>query len=177
MNRKELACRLGGVDHLLQIGRGEGHGLLADDVLAGGQSLESQGLVLVVGDGNGDEIHGGIRQKLLQGGVGVDAAGLGQLTLGGLDIVNAHQIDDVAVLEKFAVPAAHAAVSDDCCVLLCHDEIPFFHENRCGSREYTRGRLYYTTNAAKMQGLLRIFAKNFDLFGSPSCNFARFVLQ
>jgi hypothetical protein len=60
----------------------------------------------------------------------VDAAGLGQRALGGLNIVNTHQIDDVAVLEEASVPTAHTAVTDDCSILLCHDVLPFSLRNR-----------------------------------------------
>ena len=159
VDRKELAGGLGGVDHLLQVGRGQGNGLFADDVLARGQSLEGQGLVLIVGDGDGDEIHRGVSQKLLQGGVGMDASGLGQLTLGGLNIVNTHQIDDVAVLEKASVPAAHTAVTDDRCVLLFHDVIPFLLRNRSVfPQRIPCGQPYYTTYFGKIQGLLQILS-------------------
>ena len=159
VDRKELAGGLGGVDHLLEIGGGQGNGLLADDVLARGQSLEGQGLVLIVGDGDGDEIHRGIPQKLLQGCVGMDASGLSQRALGGLNIVNTHQIDDVAVLEEATVPAAHTAVTDDCRIFLCHDVIPFLSRNRSVfPQRIPCGQPYYTTYFGKLQGLLRILS-------------------
>ena len=127
VNREEAAILVGRIDHLLQILGAQRDRFLADDMLARRHGLDGQGLVQVVGDGNGDKIHRRVVQKSLKGGVRMDAVLFGDLAPLRLYIVDTHQIDHIAPLHVIGVPGTHAAVADDGRILLCHIKNSFLN--------------------------------------------------
>ena len=80
-DHEEFAFLFGHLHHLLAVGEGDGHGLLAEDVLAGFQGLDGQLRVGVVGSADAYRVDVRIRQQLFRRVIGL-AAVLGGHVLG-----------------------------------------------------------------------------------------------
>jgi len=96
--------------------------------------LNGQRLVQLVGNRDGDEIHVRIVQNCLPGFVRVNANLLGSRVSLGLNIINAKQIDRIALLQIAGMPTAHATVTDDDAVsfgrYFIHGKISFSHSGK-----------------------------------------------
>ena len=113
MSREQAAAFIGYGTDICQICRGKGDGLLGDHVLACTERLDRQGLMPLVGGGDGDEIHLGVGEDLLKGCIRVNAVLLGKICALLLDIINAKQLNGTCFQNMAGVPSAHAAVADD----------------------------------------------------------------
>ena len=107
----------GSSDHLAGLGEGESHGFLDGDMLAGGEGVEGDGVVEVMGQEDFDEVEVGEGEEVVV--VGEDAIGLHvpgvSAALGGLliDVADGCELGAV-VLEVFeGVEVADAAGADE----------------------------------------------------------------
>ena len=110
-------ARLPGQGH--QLGRfraGHGQGLLAEDVLAGGQGGLGVGSVEMVGHGEVDHLDCGIGQGRREGGIALGQAQLQCLGSGGLRIA-LHQAGhwDAETAQPLEVGGSDEARADDAC--------------------------------------------------------------
>ena len=80
-DHQNLALLVGNLHHLLAVGKGDGHGLFAEDVLACLEGIDGQLRVGVVGSTDGDRVDFGIGKQLFRAVVGL-AAVFGRHVLG-----------------------------------------------------------------------------------------------
>ena len=92
-DHQKLALLVGDLHHLLAVGEGDGHGLFAEDVLAGLEGFDGQLRVGVVGGAYGNRVDCGIRQQFFCAVIGLAAVFGGHVLgtgLGGIE--EAHQL-------------------------------------------------------------------------------------